>query len=415
MKRFRRSVAVACLTGVLFALILGCELRKSPESSPDAFVVADAPFWDAVFQRTEGWTGADGINTADLMDGRILWLFGDTWIGDIQQGRHAPNSELVNNTLAVHEKPKAGYWMPPDLQAVRFYWGRTGQKNLAWIRPDSGNGSGWYWPAGNGLMVKDAFDKFRLVFFMSQLARSPDSNEMWAFYRSGNALVIVDNPDQAVPCWHIQKVSVSLNRSRGGKIGWGATLLSVPAPEQTQGDYLYIYGIDESDIGNKKLILARSPAGRVEDTDVWQAYHGNGAWGSFASECFPIAEHLATELSIEPVVIGKTRWYVMVHSEDGFGSRILIRMAQHPEGPWSKSFPIYEVEDIRKDKALFTYAAKSHACISRPGELLISYVINAIDFEMIRHNADLYRPRFVRISLNQLLQQHEGDLLHKKN
>ncbi len=402
MKRFRRSIVIALFTGVFFALILGCVLRKSPETTPDDFVMADDPSWEAVFQRTEGWTGADGINTADLLDGRILWIFGDTWIGDIRQGRHAVNAELVNNTLAVHEKPDAESWMPPDPKTVRYYWGQSGQKNEAWIRPDSSGSSGWYWPAGNGLMVKDAIDRFRLLFFMNELARSPDSDKIWAFYRSRNALVVVNNPDEEVPGWRIQKVSVPSNLSRGEKIGWGVTLLSVPVPGESRESHLYIYGVDESDLGNKKLILARSPAGRVEEVSTWQIYLGNGVWGTFASECYPIAEHLASELSIEPVVIGKTLWYVMVHSEDGFGSHILIRMAQYPEGPWSKPFPVYQVGDIRKDKALFTYAAKSHVCISRPGELLISYVINAIDFEMISQNADLYRPRFIRISLNRL-------------
>lgn len=415
MKRFRKSIAVACLAGVLFAHISGCLLRKSSEATPDDFAVAADPSWEAVFQRTEGWTGADGINTADLLDGRVLWMFGDTWIGDIQQGRHALNSELVNNTLAVHVKPDAGNWMTPDPKAVRYYWEQSGQKNQAWIRPDSGGGSGWYWPAGNGLMVKDALDRFRLVFFMSQLARNPDSDEMWAFYRSGNALVVVNNPDEDVPGWRIRKVSVPSSRSSGEKIGWGVTLLSVPVPGEFKESYLYIYGIEESDLQNKKLILARSPAGRVEETAAWQVYHGNGVWGTIASECYPIADHLASELSVEPVVIGNTLWYVMVYSEDGFGSHILIRMAQQPEGPWSKPFPVYQVEEIRKDKAFFTYAAKSHACISRPGELLISYVINAIDFDRIIQNADLYRPRFIRISLNRLLQQHDGISLHISN
>ena len=414
MKRFRIAIAVACLTGVIFTLFLGCALQRSSESTRDDFAVVDDPSWEAVFQRTEGWTGADGINTADLLDGRILWMFGDTLVGDIQKGRHALNSELLNNTLAVHEKPNTGKWMPPDPKSIRFFWGQTGQKNQAWIRPDSDGGSDWCWPAGNGLMVKDDFGKHRLLFIMSKLARSLDSDEMWAFYRSGNALVIVNNFDEDVPGWRIQKVFIPSSLSRGEKIGWGVALLSVPVSGQALGGYLYIYGIDESDLRNKKLILARSPAGQVEDTVAWQAYHGNGVWGSFASECYPIAEHLASELSVEPVVIGKTPWFVMVHSEDGFGSHILIRMAQNPEGPWSNPFPVYQVEDIRKDKAFFTYAAKSHACISRAGELLISYVINAIDFDLVIQNADLYRPRFIRISLTRFLQQHEEIFLHKK-
>jgi hypothetical protein len=415
MKRFRKSLAVAWLAGVFVALLFGCVLRPSPETAPDDFAAAEAPSWDAVFLRTKGWTGADGINTADLLDGRILWMFGDTWIGDIRQGRHAENSELVSNTLAVHEKPDAGNGTPPDPKAVRFYWEQSGRKNQAWIRPDLAGGSGWYWPSGNGLMVKDAFGKYRLLFFMNQLAQSPGSSEMWAFYRSKNVLVIVGNPDQEVLDWRVQKVSVPLSLSAGGKIGWGVTLLSVPDTGQTQGSHLYIYGIDESDIQNKKLILARSAAGRVEDADNWQAYHGNGVWGAIAPECYPIAEHLASELSVEPVVIGGNLWYVMVHSEDGFGSHILVRMAKRPEGPWSKPFPVYQVEGIRNDKSLVTYAAKSHACISRSGELLVSYVINAIDFDKVSENADLYRPRFIRISLNLLLQQHEEVSTSKNN
>lgn len=413
MKRITISIA-ASLMGLVFALILGCALSKGPETSPDDFAVADDPSWEAVFQRTEGWTGADGINTADLLDGRILWMFGDTWIGDIQKGRHVLNSELVNNTLAVHEIPNSEKWMPPDPDVIRFFWEQSGQKNHAWIRPDSGSGSGWFWPAGNGLMVKDDFERFRLLFFMSQLAQRPDSDEMWAFYHRGNVLVIVNNPDEDVPDWRIQKVFVPSIISRGEKIGWGAVLLSVPVSGQAQGGYLYIYGIDESDLRNKKLVLARSPAGRVEDTGAWQAYHGNGEWGIFDSECYPIAEHLASELSVEPVVIGEALWFVMVHSEDGFGSHILIRMAQSPEGPWSNPFPVYRVEDLRNDRSFVTYAAKSHACISRPGELLISYVINAIDFDKVIQNADLYRPRFIRVTLNGLLQKDEEISLHKK-
>ncbi len=413
MKRFKIFI-VACLTGFVFTLIPGCALNKSPDTTADGFAVTKDPSWEAVFQRTDGWTGADGINTADLLDGRILWIFGDTWIGDIRKGRHALNSELVNNTLAVHEKPDAGKWMPPDPGAVRFFWEQTGQKIQAWIRPDSGSGSGWYWPAGNGLMVKDVFEKFRLLFFMGQLAQSPGSDEMWAFYRRGNALVIVDNPGEDVPEWRIQRVSIPAHLSRGEKIGWGAALLSVPDSGQARDGYLYIYGIDESDLRNKKLILARSPTGRVEDTGAWQAYHGNGIWGSFASGCYPIAEHLASELSVEPVVVGDTLRFVMVHSEDGFGSHILMRTARNPEGPWSKPFIVYQVEDIQKDDSLVTYAAKSHACISRTGELLISYVINAIDLDRVIQNADLYRPRFIRVSLSRLPQQHEEFLLHKK-
>jgi len=57
---------------------------------------------DAVFDRTSGWTGGDVCGTADLGHGRVLWLFGDTWIGKVAHGAHAPGSRMVNNSLGLH-------------------------------------------------------------------------------------------------------------------------------------------------------------------------------------------------------------------------------------------------------------------------------------------------------------------------
>jgi hypothetical protein len=46
-----------------------------------------------------------------------------------------------------------------------------------------------------------------------------------------------------------------------------------------------------------------------------------------------------------------------------------------------------------------TYAAKAHTHLSRPGELLVSYIVSSQDFEQIIGDASLYRPRFVRVPL----------------
>ena len=38
--------------------------------------------WDKMFTRYEnGWTGADATYSVPLPDGRVLWMFGDTFIG----------------------------------------------------------------------------------------------------------------------------------------------------------------------------------------------------------------------------------------------------------------------------------------------------------------------------------------------
>ncbi len=48
--------------------------------------------WNAVFDRTDGWTGADAAGSVDLGDGRTLWLFGDTWISKIRDGKRLPGA-----------------------------------------------------------------------------------------------------------------------------------------------------------------------------------------------------------------------------------------------------------------------------------------------------------------------------------
>jgi hypothetical protein len=47
---------------------------------------------------------------------------------------------------------------------------------------------------------------------------------------------------------------------------------------------------------------------------------------------------------------------------------------------------------------VFCYAAKAHPEIaSIPEELIITYVTNSPDIELIRSDASLYRPRFLRL------------------
>ena len=69
--------------GVLIALglLIGCATQPS-------VVVEPWPQFDALFAGDQGWTGGDGAYSVELSDGLILWLFGDTWIGKIQDGRH---------------------------------------------------------------------------------------------------------------------------------------------------------------------------------------------------------------------------------------------------------------------------------------------------------------------------------------
>ena len=92
-----------------------------------------------------------------------------------------------------------------------------------------------------------------------------------------------------------------------------------------------------------------------------------------------------------------------MQNEPLLGPGILVRTAPSPLGPWSAPREVFRPTEPAGDKDLFSYAAKGHAALSPPGELLISYIVSAHDFWRLFREADLYRPRFVRVPLDAVL------------
>ena len=103
-------------------------------ASQPQYSVALLPEYDALFTRTEGWTGADGAYSLPLTDKVTLWLFGDTWIGPVVDGRHK-DATMINNSIALQTGKD------PATASVKFYWRKTQQgKPAAFFLPDDGNG-----------------------------------------------------------------------------------------------------------------------------------------------------------------------------------------------------------------------------------------------------------------------------------
>lgn len=92
----------------------------------------------------------------------------------------------------------------------------------------------------------------------------------------------------------------------------------------------------------------------------------------------------------------------MVHHEPLLGPAIQIRWGDALTGPWSAATSVWEPQGVRGNKHVFAYAAKGHSESSAPGELLVSYVINSHHFREAAANAEIYRPRFIRLNWSRL-------------
>jgi hypothetical protein len=61
---------------------------------------------------------------------------------------------------------------------------------------------------------------------------------------------------------------------------------------------------------------------------------------------------------------------------------------------------LFKCPEMKQQKGVFTYAAKAHPHLAGHGnELVISYVVNAFQLAPVINDAELYWPRFVRVSL----------------
>jgi hypothetical protein len=368
--------------------------------------------WDAIFQRTEGWTGGDAMYSVDLKNGQVLWLFADTWVGKAENGGHAAGSRLVNNTLALHSRSKDG--APPAADAIRFLWGAKPKSNepAAWIRPedvaaaDSSGSNGrhtWYWVA-DGAVARGPNEKPRLVVFLWRISKTGAA--VMDFRAVGGYLAIVDNPHEDWSNWKPRQVQIAhsipsepKDSRRRPEIAWGSEVLV--DKDAAKRDLLLIYGYRQAPPGQTQLVLARAPAGAVETMDRWE-FRSRDGWSSRLADAAALADGLTTEFSVTPIELaGRVSW-VLIHSEPLFGTRIFARTSATPYGPWSTATPLYEVPQLERGKKHFAYAGKAHPESSRPGELLVTYIVNSMDFGEILDNANIYRPRFIRVPLSLL-------------
>ena len=121
---------------VELVLVIGFPFGCASASLPK-FSIEPLPEYNALFYNEKGWTGADASYSVALADSVTLWLYGDTWIGDIVNGKHK-NATMVNNSIAVQRGKES------SKASVEFFWRRTEKgKAAAFIRP--ADGVGWFW------------------------------------------------------------------------------------------------------------------------------------------------------------------------------------------------------------------------------------------------------------------------------
>ena len=269
----------------------------------------------------------------------------------------------------------------------------------------------YWWTTGGGLAVRSPPGSLKLFVFFFRVAWNPQAKGVWSFTVVGTALGVIDNAADAADRWHVRLVNlpnsfISLSRKANGtkdapaeaELAWGMAAGVDPDSFGRNSPDALIYGVRRTAFGNRQLVLARTPAASIDRFDTWKFYSGKNSWSPTPAAVVPLASGIAPEFSVERLKDRSRVNWTLVQSEPSLGKRILLRRAPRVDGPWSSPTFLARVSDVERNRSYFTYAAKGHAVLSRPGELLITYVVNSNRFADLMEDTQIYRPHFLRVT-----------------
>lgn len=389
----------------IFSIFFSCSVKSdlnetetNEESNGEiSFNVERAPEWTALFKRSSGWFGGDGIfaipysgvDQGSSSEDSILFLFSDTMIGEIKEGELQEGYEMVNNSMAMLTGENA------DEENITFLIAKNKNNDPATVftpQTPEAQPEDYYW-LGDGF-VNSAKDN-NIYIFAYRIQNTQEKNAQFPFREVGNSIIVIPN-DSSFPFEDHRQLDVPFFASSGGDSTYTSFGSGVLANTQEAGvangdGYIYVYGVKGS---RKKLLAARVKPEDFEIFENWKFWNGS-EWSSNVDNLAAVSDSVSNELSVVPIADKK---YALIYQYGGIYPTIYMQIGSSPVGPFGPRIEVYNTQDDITDPDLFTYNAKAHPAISRPGELLVSYNVNSFKFfDVIEDKPNLYRPRFIRI------------------
>lgn len=361
-------------------------VSNSP-ATKQMFEVQKAEQWNKLFDRVKGWTGADGIYSVPLNEdereennSEHLLLFSDTFIGDVDSNKQRRNSTLVNNTMAILKEGNNS-----EENAEFIY-----KKDSALFIPDTEESKpgDWYWLM-DGIKINNKIYTYEL-----RLDKKGDG--AFGFNTIATNLIKFNLDDSGMPV-NIEQFDTPLfytSEQDGTKITLGQAIMPLHNASEnyvTDG-YIYVYG--PKGTSNKQLVCSRVLPENIENFDKYEYWDGAN-WCNDISKSAPVTDRISQEFSISPLKNGKFLLLFQV------GDYVAYRLGESPVGPFGAINIIYEAPEVEISKDVFIYNAKAHPSLSQSDEILISYNVNTFSIVENMNNADIYRPRFITLKLNE--------------
>jgi hypothetical protein len=395
MKKFAVITFLYCIVANLQS---NAQTNQKPVNLTDLnFTVEAAPDWNNFLKRDNGWFGGDGIYTIPLNgienkqakpSDPILFIFSDSMIGKIENGTMADGYKMIHNSVALLKGNK------PVEQNMRYSWDtdKKGAAESTFIPHTPQTDSTDYYWLGDGFVNQELGNT---VYIFGYRVRNVSSGA-FGFKEVGNTLIKI--PAGTQPPYHdLQQMDTPFYLTdKNGDIGsFGAGIYvntkkaGAPAPD----GYIYVYGV--RGIG-KNVMVARVLPKDFEQFDKWTFYDGAN-WVKDMGKVADVTDNVSNELSLTALPDGR---YAMIFQVGGMSTNVGMRIGATPYGPFGPVIKVWDCNPDLEEKTFLVYNAKAHPSLSVPGELLISYNINSLEFIAdLKKHPNLYRPRFIRLKI----------------
>ncbi|MCP4312769.1 MAG: DUF4185 domain-containing protein [Bacteroidetes bacterium] len=376
------------LIAVAFSLLASCS--QAPHGEFPTEVETDLHFNELFSPDSGGITGADGLFSTLLPDGRSVFLTGDCFLGKVVDGQRDVGTKMLNNSMIVINRDRSA--------AEAVYKGTYEQPESLFVPGQEGAIRHWYWP-GHGFVSDSVLYVFAMNMYNNPALAVPSekdpgtldevdelSENQWSFAVDGVDLLRFSLPD--LQYLGSDQVSYTYDLD----IHFGNSVFS-------EGKYHYFYGT-RNDPDGSHIYVARVERGDMPYHKNWEFYDGE-AWNRDHHMARPMKLDISVSEQFSIFRI-KDRYVLLTHSK--MTPDIYTYTSDEPyRGFGNKKF-IYRSPEQDADTTgnLFPYNAMAHPQYTDGDMLLVSYCVNSLRVRDVFENADNYRGRFIRIPLSRI-------------
>ncbi|MGW6012570.1 DUF4185 domain-containing protein [Streptomyces sp. NPDC055210] len=396
--------------GVLLALVLGavlltalpeddsgeaaCRARTVTSWAADTGVTEEFARYGDDASRADDWTGGDGTHSVRLPDGRVLWLFSDTYLGQVYRPPNPAGESyawrdtaapLVRNSAVVMKDGRLQRTLPAPLFA------------------DPAPGQ-WRWPVAARVEPRSPGSSEQVVRVV--LWTRTNGAYPWIY----GVPTATEVATLSLPGLRLEGITQVLDQRQVGdparRVLFGTTALT------HDEDWTYVFGGDDARAAARPVshaYVARVPRGRLADPDAWRYWDG---------ERWTIPSHMKPVLGGGGRGADKGVGSAFTVARDG-GTYVLFTMAAgteglttvtsywacSPTGPWHGPGKGFSPPLPERGAGVAAYNPQVHPAIGG-GRLVLSYDVNWLDANggaaaqaNLSRNVSLYRPRFVTLRL----------------